>query len=173
MATVTTWLLTFGVYVVYAPSYFHALRGTVGAYHAPAAPLILLPHAILAILALAAIAVAVSTQRTFLAPLWSFVSLAEFECSWYLAWAFPYAAMRPKLFAIYLLSLPLAAYELASTPKRRLHRVSRRAVRGTARRDRKAASLVAAHNAIVERVAFAVAFAHEGLCDLSDRGSAF
>ncbi len=70
----------------------------------------------LAILALAAVAVAVAAARgrTFAGFLWSFVSLAEFESSWYLAWALPYAAIRPKLLTIYLLSLPLAAYELAN-----------------------------------------------------------
>ncbi len=70
----------------------------------------------LAIVALAAVAVAVAAARgrTFAGFLWSFVSLAEFESSWYLAWALPYAAIRAKLLTIYLLSLPLAAYELAN-----------------------------------------------------------
>lgn len=106
--------MTIAVYVVSASQYLRALEGTMHAYRPPVAPLVLVPHAMLAILALAAVAVAAARGRTFAGFLWSFVSLAEFESSWYLAWALPYAAIRPKLLTIYLLSLPLAAYELAN-----------------------------------------------------------
>lgn len=77
-------------------------------------PLVNGAHLALALLALAAVALAVSTRRSWPTASFAFVALAAAFFGWYVAWGLPYAAYERRWFAVFALSLPPLTFLLAT-----------------------------------------------------------
>jgi hypothetical protein len=67
-------------------------------------------HLALALLALLAVISAIVKRRFFWGASFSFVALGQYPAAQYLGWAIPYALNDETQGALYLISLPLAAY---------------------------------------------------------------
>jgi hypothetical protein len=71
-------------------------------------------HALLALAAVAAIALAVVGRRYWPSASWAFVALAASFFGWYVAWGLPYAALERRWFAAFVLSLPALTFLLST-----------------------------------------------------------
>jgi len=67
-----------------------------------------------AAVAVAAVAVALATRRLNRGASWSFMALGTELFPWYAAWGIPYALLEDSWFCVYLLSLPLVAFNVAT-----------------------------------------------------------
>jgi hypothetical protein len=67
-----------------------------------------------AAVAVTAVAVALATRRLNRGASWSFMALGSELFPWYAAWGLPYALLEGSWFCVYLLSLPLVAFNVAT-----------------------------------------------------------
>jgi len=71
-------------------------------------------HFALACGALAAIALALLARRYWPAAAWSFLASAASTFGWYTVWGLPYAALERRWLGVFLVSLPLLSFLLAT-----------------------------------------------------------
>jgi hypothetical protein len=87
--------------------YVEAIRTTSRLYGAALRdPLVNGAHVALALMALGAVVLAITTRRSWPTASWAFVALAASFFGWYLAWGLPYAAYERRWFPVFALSLP-------------------------------------------------------------------
>lgn len=95
--------------------YLLAIRATSRIYGAAIGdPLANGAHAVLALIALAAVGLAVASRRVWPTAGWTFVALAAAFFGWYVAWGLPYAAYERRWLAAFALSLPPLTFLLST-----------------------------------------------------------